>query len=91
MEKMNSKSTNNIRFLINILTEVYKIWQKATNFISTIISKIVMAILFYTIFTSISIVLRILNKDLLSKKIDKNIDTYWINREQQPQSLINQF
>lgn len=50
-----------------------------------------MAVVFYLVFTPVSLTLKILNKDLLNKKIDKKIDSYLITREIQPTSLKNQF
>jgi len=75
----------------SILTGFYKIWIKIGDLIGGIVSKLIIVIMFYAIFTPVSFVLKLLNKDLLNKKIDKNIDTYWINRKIQPGSLKNQF
>jgi len=78
-------------FKPNILKKVYCIWMKFSEIIGGIISKIIMFILFYGLFTTIAIFLRLANKDLLNKKIDKNKKTYWIDRESQPQPMKNQF
>jgi len=56
-----------------------------------IISKIIMFILYFGLFTPVSIFLKILGKDLLSKKVDKSKYSYWVNRKDQPQSMKNQF
>lgn len=74
-----------------ILTQFYTIWTKVGEFIGGIISKIVMFILFYGLFTPVAIFLRLIGKDLLNKKIDKSQESYWIERETQPQSMKNQF
>ncbi len=50
-----------------------------------------MFILYFGIFTPVSLVLKILGKDLLKKKMDKQGSSYWIDRETQPQSMKNQF
>ena len=78
-------------FQPNILTVFYHIWIKVGEFIGGIISKIAMFILYFGLFTPISFVLKILGKDLLKKKIDKQGSSYWIDREMQPQSMKNQF
>lgn len=74
-----------------LLNSFYKMWIKLGEFIGGIISKIIMIILFYGMFTPIAFILKLLNKDLLKKKLDKTSSTYWIKRETQPGSLKNQF
>ena len=74
-----------------ILSSFYKIWVKFGEVIGGVISKVIMIILFYGMFTPIAFVLKLLGKDLLNKKIDKNVSSYWIDRETQPGSLKNQY
>ena len=78
-------------FVPKILSGFYKIWVKFGELIGGVISKIILLILFYGLFTPISIVLKILRKDLLHKKLDKNIESYWLKRTLQPGSLKKQF
>lgn len=72
-------------------TGVYNIWMKISESIGNVISKIIMIILFFGVFTPIGIFLKLLNKDLLNKRIDRNSTTYWITRELEPGSMKNQF
>ena len=74
-----------------ILTGFYKVWVKFGEFIGGIISKIILLILFFGVFTPVAIILKILGKDLLNKKLDNSVNTYWIERTTQPGSLKNQF
>lgn len=67
------------------------IFQKIFKFISAVISKIAISIVFVVVFIPASIIIKILGKDLLNKKIDKNEISYWLKREIQPTSLRNQF
>jgi len=50
-----------------------------------------LAVLFYLFFTPVAFILRLFGKDLLNKKLDKNKESYWTNRETQPESMKNQF
>ena len=75
----------------NILSGFYSIWLKTGEFIGGIISRIIMFILFFGLFSPVSLVLKVLGKDLLRKKMDKQGSSYWIDRETQPQSMKNQF
>lgn len=81
-----------IAFLKPILLKpFYHLWIKFGNIIGGIISKVIMFILYFGLFTPISLILRILGKDILHKRINKKSSTHWINREVQPQSMKNQF
>ena len=61
------------------------------EFIGGVISKIIMFALYFGVFTPYSIFLKIIGKDLLNKKIDKSRESYWTEREKQPESMKNQF
>ena len=74
-----------------ILTSFYKVWIKIGEFIGGIISKIIMFILYFGLFTPVSLFLKIIGKDLLNKKVDKSKNSYWIDRQTQPQSMKHQF
>jgi len=69
----------------------YTIWIKIGEIIGGIVSKIILVFLFYFIFTPIAILMRLLGKNLLNKKLNKNAGSYWIDRKDQPHSLKNQF
>lgn len=75
----------------SILSGFYKVWVRFGEIIGGVISKVIMIILFYGMFTPVALVLKLLGKDLLNKKIDKNASSYWVNREMQPGSLKNQY
>ncbi len=77
--------------LPNSMTGFYKVWVKFGGIIGGIISKVILFVLYFTIFTPVAFVLKLLGKDLLNKKIDKSVDSYWNDREVQPQSMKNQF
>jgi|TARA_B110000211_G_scaffold212210_1_gene251710 hypothetical protein len=65
-------------------------WIKLGEILGKIIAPIVMALVFFTILTPISIIVRILGKDLLRLKFSKN-DTYWIKREKNITTMDKQF
>jgi len=55
---------------------------------------ILFAIVFYCVFAPIGVILRITKKDILGLRIDKEKDTYWINRkikEIDPGSMERQY
>lgn len=60
-----------------ILKYLNIIWFKLGIFLGSIISPIVMIFVYFVIFLPIGIILKILKKDILNKRIDKNINSYW--------------
>jgi len=79
--------------LINskILTPLNNTWIKLGEILGIIIAPIVMAIIYFFILTPISLIVRIFGKDLLSIKFDKQVNTYWINRKKNINSMKKQF
>ncbi len=76
---------------INLYIKPYNIWMKFGKIMNKISTFIIMFILFYFLFTPISLILKMFSKDLLNKKIDSTVSSYWIKREEQPQSMKKQF
>lgn len=74
-----------------ILKYFYIIWVKFGNVVGKINSFIIIGVLFFIIFTPFGVIMRLLGKDLLSKKIDKSSSSYWVTRDGQPSSMKNQF
>ena len=79
--------------LINskILTPLNNAWIKVGEILGMIIAPIVMAIIYFFILTPISLIVRIFGKDLLSIKFNKQVNTYWINRKKNINSMKKQF
>ena len=73
------------------LTPLNKAWLKLGEILGMIIAPIIMAIVYFAILTPISLLVRILGKDLLSIKFNKNLETYWINRKKNLGSMKKQF
>ncbi len=46
---------------------------------------------FLTTFVPFGLVIRLIGKDLLSTKIDKEKESYWVERTEQPGSMRQQF
>ena len=78
-------------FKPDILYPLNKIWFKFGLLLGNIVSPIVMGIVFFIIVTPIGIIMRIIGKDLLNKKINNSVKSYWIKREQMIGTMKNQF
>tara|TARA_Y100000591_G_C21545106_1_gene550852 strand:- start:14 stop:397 length:384 start_codon:yes stop_codon:yes gene_type:complete len=73
-----------------ILTSLNTIWFKFGLILGKIVSPIVMGIIFFLIVTPISIIMRILGKDLLNLKYN-NRKSYWIEKRGPKSKMKNQF
>ena len=73
-----------------ILTPLNKLWFKFGIFLGNIISPIVMGIIYFVVVTPIALLLKIINKDVLSLKKTKQA-SYWKNKEKYNSSMKNQF
>ena len=73
-----------------ILTPLNKIWFKFGIFLGKIVSPMIMGIIFFLVVTPIGIIMRLLKKDVLGLKYNKN-KTYWIEKNGPKTKMKNQF
>jgi hypothetical protein len=73
-----------------ILTPLNKLWFKFGILLGTIVSPIVMGIIFFIVVTPISLIMKILGKDILNLKKNKN-RSYWIDKSEIKSMMKNQF
>jgi len=73
-----------------ILTPLNKLWFKFGILLGTIVSPIVMGIVFFIVVTPISLIMKILGKDILNLKKNKN-KSYWIDKSEPNSKMKNQF
>lgn len=73
------------------LSLLNKLWFKFGMLLGSIISPIVMALIYFLTVLPTGIIMRLLKKDLLNQKIDKNSNSYWIHRSEKMNSMKNQF
>ena len=73
-----------------ILYPLNKIWFKLGILLGKIISPFVMGLIFFIVVTPIGLLMRLLNKDLLNLKFNKN-KTYWIDKNDPISKMNKQF
>ena len=73
-----------------ILTPLKKVWIKLGEILGKVIAPIVMGLIYFVIITPIGILIRLLGKDLLNIKYNKN-KSYWIKREKKINTMKRQF
>lgn len=73
-----------------ILYPLNKIWFKFGIWLGKIVSPLVMGIIFFIVVTPIGLLLKLLKKDLLNLKFNKN-RSYWVEKEEPKSKMKNQF
>ena len=74
----------------NLLSPLNKIWFKFGILLGNFVSPVVMGIVFFIVITPTSLIMRIIKKDIL--KLKKNKDkSYWIERSEIKTKMKNQF
>ena len=80
--------------LPSLLAPLNRLWFKFGLLLSKITSPIVMGLVFYLTVTPTALIMRMLGKDPLRLKLDRDAPTYWISRTPpgpDPDSIKNQF
>ena len=68
-----------------------KLWFKFGLLIGSIVAPIVMAIVYFVTVLPTGLIMRLLGKDLLKQKLDKNAKSYWFKRDEPMGSMKDQF
>lgn len=76
------------------LAPLNRVWLKIGLLLHRVVNPLVMGLLFYGCITPMALVIRLMGKDMLRLKFDREAPTYWINREPPgpaPESMRHQF
>ena len=78
-------------FLPKTLIVPNKLWFKFGKLLGFIVAPIVMGVIFFLVITPTGFFMKMLGKDLLNKKYNNKIKSYWINREKSKSTMKQQF
>ena len=73
-----------------ILTPFNKLWFKFGLFLGKIVSPLIMGVIFFFVVTPIGLIMRMLGKDVLNLKQNKD-KSYWIEKTEPKSKMKNQF
>ena len=73
-----------------LLTPLNKLWFRFGIFLGKIITPIMMGIIFFIVVTPIGLIMRLIGKDLLNLKYNKE-KSYWIEKDGPKSKMKNQF
>ena len=68
-----------------------ELWLKFAMLLGSIITPIGISVIYFIVLVPMGIIMRLLGKDLLKQKLDKNAKSYWIERSEPIGSMKNQF
>ncbi|WP_299639629.1 SxtJ family membrane protein [uncultured Ruegeria sp.] len=78
-------------FAPKLLAVPNKIWFRFGMLLGAIVAPIVMLLVYVTTFLPIGLILKATGKDLMRLRRNPAAETYWITREDKPQSMSRQF
>ena len=67
------------------------LWHKFGLMLGRITSPIIMFLIYFTTVIPTGLIMKLLGKDLLSQKLNKNVNSYWVKRDKPIGSMKNQF
>ncbi len=76
------------------LRPVYRVFTKVTHAIGWFNTRVILILLYYLLLTPIGLIMRLFGKEPLDRKIEKEKESYWIQRavvKAAPESLEKQF
>ena len=73
-----------------LLSPLNKFWFKFGLFLGKVFSPVIMGIIFFLVVTPIGFIMRIIGKDLLNLKFNKD-KSYWIEKTEPKSKMKNQF
>ena len=74
-----------------VLSLPNKLWFKLGMALGAVVAPVVMALVYFTTVVPIGLIMRLMGKDLLRQKLDKNTKSYWIERNEPMGSMKDQF
>lgn len=74
-----------------LLTLPNKLWFKFGLLLGSIVAPIVMAFVYFFTVLPTGLIMRLLGKDILQQKLDKDTNSYWVKRSEPMGPMKNQF
>ena len=64
----------------SVLRPIYRLWMLIGGLLGGFVSRIILTVLFFLLFVPIGLLLRLMGKDLLSRKFNQSGESYWVKR-----------
>lgn len=70
--------------LPSVVAVIFRCAMMFGHAVSAVLMRVILAVLFYLVFTPMSLIARMIGKDLLDQKLDPGCESYWQRRPAQP-------
>ncbi len=64
-----------------VIRVVYVVWMAVIFPIGWVVSHILMALIFYLVFTPVGLIMRLLGRDPMRRRFDREAESYWVARK----------
>lgn len=64
-----------------ILKPIYLGWMAMAIVLGSIVTRILLTIFFFVVITPVALFFKLIGRDALHRKLDRNAETYWIEKE----------
>ncbi len=71
------------------LKPIYILWMRLAFVLSWVNTRIILSLIFYLVFAPVGLLLRLLRKDLLDRRFQKDKQTYWSKKQKLPFAASN--
>lgn len=68
----------------SVLKPIYKVWMLLALVLGWLMSRVLLTLVFFFLFTPISLIFKLISKDPLNRKIDRDKSSYWMPRTDFP-------
>lgn len=65
---------------INVIVSVYRVFKKISQGLGWLNTRLLLIIIFYLIFTPIGLIMKLFREEPLSRKIEKEKSSYWLDK-----------
>ena len=65
-----------------VLKPIHAVWMTMSIILSWIMTRVILSVLFYLVVTPTRLLAKLLGKQFLDLKIDKNASSYWISKKE---------
>jgi hypothetical protein len=79
------------RLIPPLFKAMYRLWIGLSVVLGYFVSRILLTLIFFLIITPLGLVMRIVGRDPMDRKWDPEATSYWIEREQEPDTSIERY
>jgi hypothetical protein len=79
------------RLITPLFRGVYRLWLAFSIILGYFVSRILLTIIFFVVITPMGLIVRVIGKDPMERKLDRNAISYWSKKEQEADPSIERY